>query len=178
MKPIEREAKALREHLADVVEKIRQHQQRRVELQAARASKDDIKAAVARWVDDMAALFPADLRSMLNEFIVRPHAMQGPLRLNQALTFSAETTSRFDRGPRPIDRALCALFGPAIKSALLREIDLMPQWEGAGLPAAERAAEIARIDALLEELCSEEARLTEQAAAAGISLVDGFYIRH
>lgn len=138
-------------------------------VQSAPATRADVKAMLAHWVDAKAAGFAGSFAATIREFVNRPALMQGHGRVHQVVSLISRASMAGDTESSQLDRTMCALFGPQVKQALIAVVDAM-EWPEEGLPLAERAKEIDRIDQLLEKLQGELAGLTRQAAAAGINL--------
>lgn len=71
---------------------------------------------------------------------------------------------------RDIEAVLHALAGKELRALCMREIDRAYATEGAGLPTAQRAAELEKLDRAILALEREEEALIEAAEAAGLEI--------
>jgi hypothetical protein len=137
-------------------------------VQSAPAVRADVKAMLTRWVDNKGVGFAGSFAASIREFVNRP-AQMGDMRVNQVVSLVGQVSVDGDMASAQLDRAMCAMFGPAVKAALMAAVDAM-EWPAEGLPLAERAKEIDRIDQQIEKLQVELDGLARQAAEAGINL--------
>lgn len=137
-------------------------------IDSAAAAKSDVKIALNRWVDEMAAGFSDVLSSKVAGLVHEPRSVTNPRHINYVMSLFAEPVSRDEDPKLRLHQTLCGLFGPQIKAALAKAVDANTWAEG--LPMAERPAAREAISAQLKTVNAEERELREAAKEAGITL--------
>lgn len=137
-------------------------------VSAAAAAKVDVRAAVDTWVDGMAAGFSEQLRSRINKLTSDPRGLRIARNVNQRMGLIGEPQSRDESPSHQLDQVLCGLFGQQVKAALAKVLDSV-RWDE-GLPMADRAGALARLDIEIKAAVAEENELTAAAREAGVPL--------
>lgn len=137
-------------------------------INAGAAAKSDVRAAVDKWVDDMAAGFTQLLQSRMRGLTQDARSLANARFINHVMSLIGEPSSREETPTHQINQVLCGLFGAQVKTALAKVIDSMKWAEG--LPLAERPAALARLGSELEQAMAEESELTAAAKEAGVPL--------
>lgn len=149
-------------------------QREREDIITAPATRQDMKAAVDRWVSGRAAEYVKKLRFNMGPLICKPESFKDPAVFDKRMTLFG--TSRqlggadtMFPGPELEDMAICALVGPALTKALHEAIDAM-DWPENSRPMAGREDRLASIDSKLAKLVEQEEKLTAAARESGITL--------
>ena len=135
------------------------------ELNARPASKSDLKAMVAAWIDDSASKYAAGLKIILEPFQKnwsRGPTAQNPLELLHRVTSRNASGLAVSQSPE----GLFALMGPQIKSALDKAIDDLDLPEG--IDRVDRTAQLKSLAAQLGQIDNELAELADLANSAGV----------
>lgn len=134
-------------------------------VNAAPASKSDLKALVSAWIDDSAAKYAAGLKIVLEPFQKnwsRGPTQQNPLELLHRVTSRNASGLTVSQSPE----GLFALMGGPIKSALDKAIDGLDLPDG--IDKADRTARLKELSAQLGQIDAELAELTDLANSAGV----------
>jgi chaperonin cofactor prefoldin len=149
------------------VEELRRQRER---VQHAPVHKDDLKALLGNWLAANGERYQQSLRETLAKFVRSPrymtqHELDQAMSLSGALQPFAGDTARI--GPKDIDQALCGLFAPLLKDALMKEIDSM-EWSPSAISTAERTVTVDQLTEQIERLDRDIATLINEAEEAGI----------
>ena len=148
---------------------LREAEAQRLKLINAPVPKDDLKLVVRQVVDNASRGFNEGLRAALLPFLHEGAALQQPARVDTLGVAGLgrrrdETTSL-----RQVDQLLCGLFGAQVTDALIKAVDAM-DWPNDGLPYAQRAAALAKVDGDIFKIRARIRALYEQAESVGVSL--------
>ena len=163
--------------LAGELEKLRSEReallQKREDLEAAPACKEDVLALLDAWIDRRAADFPANCRSGLSYY--RRHRARELARGQKGGDppyVGADRRARSERDGNAGESGMLSLFfvlRDQIKAGLREAVEQL-DFSAAGPPRAERLETIAAIDKRIDELDKAEAELIEQAEQSGLKL--------
>lgn len=133
-------------------------------LTSAPAARTDMHEVVRSWVRRSAAQIPPAIAQRMATRHGSGQLPQHDVGLVAALQGSAGTVTA-----EGMDAALCALFPAQVEKVLCSAVDAM-DWPGEGLPQAERAAEISRLQARERTLAAEKSDLLAKAREAGLDV--------
>jgi hypothetical protein len=135
-----------------------------VSIRNAQTNRADICELAKSWVDRSAVSFTdAISKQFLNAF---NNGQTSPVDFG----FFALLENEPGGGTvQSLDAAMCGLFGNEIKKCLTDAIMALP-WQNEGLPQAERAAKIAKLNEREKNLTDELSKLVKAADEAGIEL--------
>jgi hypothetical protein len=166
---------SIRRSVAGVGQKLQQMQTEVEDLRRQReqmlngpASKEDMKAMLAAWLESTGDKYRQELQETLKKFVRNPrnmtsHNLEGVM----SITGAAQPFSDAIRN-RDVDQALCALFGPMLKKALMEEVDRM-EWAPNALTIAERTVAAERLSVRISQLQEEIREMISAAEEAGIT---------
>ena len=133
-------------------------------LTSAPAARTDMHDIVRSWVRRSAAQIPPAIAQRMAARHASGQALPHDVGLIAALQGPAGAVTA-----EGMDAALCALFPAQVEKVLCGAVDAM-DWPGEGLPQAERAAEISRLQARERTLATEKAELLAKAREAGLDV--------
>ncbi|MDP3669570.1 MAG: hypothetical protein Q8R69_07770 [Telluria sp.] len=157
----------LGEQLKKMQSEIEELRRKREALLSTPANKADVKEMLSGWVRDAGEEYRKSLHTTLAMFIRNPRAMTPALLAKTMSVTGAAQPLGDGLRPQDVDQALCALFAPLLKTALMEQVDLM-DWQNQGLPMKERAIEAEKLESRIFELEKTYAELVNQADEAGI----------
>lgn len=144
-------------------------QRQREAIHYAPASKDDVKARVSHLVKQAGIPYIESLGVGIAQFARSPHTPQMG-GVQSLITLNGLANANDPAGdPQAIGQALCALMGPSLLDALLKNIDAMP-WPENALPLAGRSQQINELDTRIAKLQNEEQEIITKAQDVGITL--------
>jgi len=162
--------KAPRDQLVSLRSKLIELSTQRDTVHYARPHRDDVKRAITRLIQVRRSQFQKDAAVALKPYTVRLD--EGALNRDLSLSALTSSLSSSEAVPAPqLDLLLCVIAGDAIVKAMHQAVDEMP-WEGEGLPADQRATELARLDDAMQDLRTKINQLENEMVANGISLPD------
>ncbi|MBP6252477.1 MAG: hypothetical protein KA387_06965 [Rubrivivax sp.] len=138
----------------------------------APAARADIKAALRAYVDAGGERYSTLLQRALAPLVAKPSMLTDPERVAGVFGLVAATAPQGNPTPRGFDLVLSGLAAELTVAAIDRAVDAMTWPAPEGLPLAERAAELQRLDAAISRLESEEEAVAAQARDAGLMLGD------
>ena len=155
---------------------------RRTQLEALRRERDlvatapaaraDIKAALRAYVDAGGARYSTLLQRAVAPLVAKPSMLTDAERVAGVFGLVAATAPQGTPTPRGFDMVLSGLAAELTVAAIDRAVDAMTWPAPEGLPMAQRAAELARLDGLISKLEAEEEAVAAQARDAGLMLGD------
>ena len=134
---------------------------------SAPGSKEDLKAMLGDWVASNSGKYRAQLRETLLKFTRSPRSMTPHDLVNVMSLAGPPSTYGEAVATANVDQALCGLFGPLLKTALVEEIDGM-EWHSHSLTAVERQAQADDLDKRITDLQKEINALNAAAEEAGV----------
>jgi hypothetical protein len=160
LKSVEDRVKAMRAEIAAL-------EAEKAAIARAPTTKADLLEHLQRFVNEARAQYIGTLSDSLNR-LSRDPATVSATRLLRPMSLAVPGGMSADPVlQKHLDLTLCGLLGPALMeslSALVAAMDL-PE---AGLPFAQRQAELDRIDGRIRTLSTDVAALISEAQAAGI----------
>lgn len=130
-------------------------------------SKEDLKAMLGDWVSANQEKYRQSLRETLLKFTRNPRNMTAR-ELADIMGLSGAPQSYGDSvQTQDVDQALCGLFGPLLKSAIVEQIDSM-EWHEGSMTASERQEKADRLSMRIEQVQSDIKKLDAAAEEAGI----------
>lgn len=156
----------LAKQVREIKSQIEAKKRKREDISTAPAARSDIRALMARMVEQRAAEHADAFGKMLAQFARRPDNIVNPQGMQQTLVLGTPAVG-VAPSARSLEAGLCNILGDAVLAGLLRQVDEMP-WPNEGLPHAERAPLLAKLDREIGELERELAELNGSARAAGI----------
>lgn len=166
---LRRTVKTFEDRLIEIRSELGKLRAQRDAVVYAPAARSDVKAMLTAWVQNTGAAYSSSLQRSLHEFIRTPRSLQVPKRIEQLVCLVAPDEAGASPDLRNFDQALCALFGDQLTRALVATIDAM-EWPEEGLPLADRASRVEKLDEKITALQAEEVALINQAQSAGIIL--------
>lgn len=164
-----RSLQSLETQLKTLRTKIEQLQRKRLALQSAPISKDEVKALLSQWVLDAGSAYSRDLTESIQQVARNTTAFANHGRLRQLTSFGAQASLQgADVGPQ-MGQAICAFFGQQIRESLSTAIDSM-EWPEGAISSEQRRKDIESIGAEINKLQIEENEIITKAAEAGIRL--------
>lgn len=128
----------------------------------ARINRAEMADVVGRWVEKSAAGFTAAVAAQMERD--PKNGLSGNVGL-----FSLVRNSSGKLDADDMDGVMCALFGAQIKQAIVDTIHAV-EWPNEGLPKAERAKEIERLDKICTKLGDEITEIVQGATQSGITI--------
>jgi hypothetical protein len=164
---IRRSVLGLEDQLKKMKNDILDLQRKREAMLSAPANKVDVKNMLSGWVRNSGEVFRQTLGVTLKDFVRNPRNMT-PQRLAGMVSVAGAAQPLGDAlRPKDVDQALCALFGPLLDTALLKQVDLL-DWPDEGLPLAQRTIEAEKLNQGIAQLEKEYSDLIDGAESAGI----------
>lgn len=169
-KSLRKSVDSLEKRLQGIRTEVEELRRQRERVLHAPVHKDDLKALLGNWLAASGERYQQSLRETLTKFVRNPrnmtqHDLDQIMSLSGALQPFAGDTARI--GPKDIDQALCGLFAPILKDALMKEIDSM-EWSPNAITTAERTATVAKLTEQIDQLDRDTATLINEAEEAGI----------
>lgn len=169
-KSLRKEVESLEKRLQAMRADVEELRRQRERVQHAPVHKDDLKALLGNWLAASGERYQQSLRETLAKFVRSPrymtqHDLDQTMSLSGALQPFAGDTARIS--PKDIDQALCGLFAPMLKDALMKEIDSM-EWSPNAITTAERTVTVAQLTTQIDQLDQDIATLINEAEEAGI----------
>ena len=146
--------------------------QKREDLEAAPACKEDLLATLDTWLSRKASDFPKKLEAGVNYYRRHPLA-QLPEDVKVAANPLAVLTAVADPNGmatlQSLESSLCFVLRDSIRAGIHEAVEQL-DFTAAGPPRAERIETIKAIDARIDAIDKAEAELVEQAEKAGLRL--------
>jgi hypothetical protein len=162
--------------LASQVRKLRgdieKARRRHDEIANAPASREDVKAALRTYIEQGADRYTVLAQRALAPLVRKPAMLADNDRVAGAFGLVAATAPQGAPTPRGFDMLFAAVAADLTIAALDRAIDAMTWPPGEGLPLAQRAVELAKLEKSIDDMERQEAALRTEARAAGVILED------
>lgn len=176
---LKKSVRGLHDQLKDMANEIEGLRRQREEIEDAPLPIEDFADMIIESIDIAAAGYEEQLaKAMVSRLKSTPsHILEsGQVIAGQILADGLGIGMR-KHFPAPAGsiglQALWALFGDVLKPKLRASIIAMKSYpEGGGLPRAERAPALAKLDVKIDQLESREAKLLAEAEAAGIRVAE------
>ncbi len=166
-KSLRRSVEGVEKKLQDMHTEVEGLRRQRDRTLSAPTSKEDLKSMLSAWVASAGENYRKSLQETLQKFRNPRNASPQELARGMSLTGALLPPGEAMRA-QDVDQALCALFAPLLKKALLDEVDNM-EWPEHSITATERSATVESLDARIVQLDKEIKDLTAAAEEAGIT---------
>lgn len=171
--------KGVRNNLQGLADEIEALRRRRETMEDAPLPVDDFADMILESIDVAGQGYGASISHTLAGFIPTPPARimeMGPRLAGNLLQAGTAIGGAVgyppDRGGLSL-QSLWFLFGDTLRPKLREAIMNMEGYpDGVGLPRAERAVEIAKLDTKIDQLEKREAKLVAEVEAAGIRMAE------
>lgn len=149
------------------LEKLRREHE---DIANAPAARSDVKRAIAEWASQNRAGYLNLLAHTMKPAIEKPSRLyhEGSVRVITA-TGGYNQAGQVSLNALGVDRALCALMGPALVESMCKLVDELP-WPEEGLPLAQRTAKLDALMSRIKSLEQQEAEITQTARSYGVVL--------
>lgn len=159
-------------HVRQIRAQIEALRREREDVAGAASARDDVKRMVKEWVQQQSTEYQAKLRVTMFDALVKPANLVAHNGVHREMTVAGayQKLGGLASGGGAVDGALCTFFGPQLIDGLCKAIDTMEWPAEEGLPLAERAKRLEKIDGDLARLTREETALVQTARDAGVVL--------